>query len=164
MDLLIPGSGLFIWQLVGFLVLFFLLSKFAWRPILDALKVREMSIQEALESAESAKAEMAKLQADNQKLLEEARIERDTILKDALAAANVIREEAKEEANKIGNKMIADAKAVIATEKNAALNELKNHVATLSIDIAEKVIRKNLSTDKAQKDMVEELVKDIKVN
>lgn len=164
MDLLIPGSGLFIWQLVGFLVLFFLLSKFAWRPILDALKVREMSIQEALESAESAKAEMAKLQADNQKLLEEARIERDTILKDALAAANVIREEAKEEANKIGNKMIADAKAVITTEKNAALNELKNHVATLSIDIAEKVIRKNLSTDKAQKDMVEELVKDIKVN
>lgn len=164
MDLLIPGSGLFIWQLVGFLVLFFLLSKFAWRPILDALKVREMSIQEALESAESAKAEMAKLQADNQKLLEEARIERDTILKDALAAANMIREEAKEEANKIGNKMIADAKAVITTEKNAALNELKNHVATLSIDIAEKVIRKNLSTDKAQKDMVEELVKDIKVN
>ncbi|MDN4166138.1 F0F1 ATP synthase subunit B [Cytophagales bacterium LB-30] len=164
MDLLIPGSGLFIWQLVGFLVLFFLLSKFAWRPILDALKVREMSIQEALESAESAKAEMAKLQADNKKLLEEARIERDAILKEALTAANAIREEAKEEATKIGNKMIADAKAVIATEKNAALNELKNHVATLSIDIAEKVIRKNLSSDKAQKDMVEELVKDIKVN
>lgn len=164
MDLLLPGTGLLFWQVISFLLLVFLLSKFAWRPILDSLKVREMSITEALESAEAAKAEMAKLKADNEILLQEARLERDQILKDALAVAASIKEDAKEEANKISGKMIADAKTVIQTEKMAALNELKNNVATLSIQIAEKVIRKSLSGDKAQKEMVDQFVKELNLN
>ncbi len=164
MDLLIPGTGLLFWQLISFLLLVFLLSKFAWRPILDTLKVREMTIQEALESAEAAKVEMAKLKADNEQLLAEARQERDKILKEAIAAANTIKESAKDEASKISSKMIADAKAVIVTEKNAAINELKNQVANLSIDIAEKVIRQKLADDKVQKDLVDSLVKEIKLN
>jgi len=164
MDLLLPGTGLLFWQLIGFLLLVFLLSKFAWKPILDALKVREMSITEALEAAEAAKAQMAKLNADNENLLKAARLERDQILKDALAAANTIKEEAKEDASKISNKMIADAKAIIQTEKLAAINELKNNVATLSIQIAEKVIRKKLGDDKAQKDMVDQFVKELNLN
>lgn len=164
MDLLLPGTGLLFWQLIGFLLLVFLLSKFAWRPILDALKVREMSITEALEAAEAAKDEMSKLKADNENLLKSARLERDQILKDALIAANNIKEEAKIEANKISNKLIADAKTIIQTEKLAAINELKNNVATLSIEIAEKVIRKKLADDKAQKEMVDQFVKELNLN
>ena len=158
------SPGLFFMQLLIFLVLLFLLSKFAWKPILNSLKAREGSIADALQSAENAKEEMAKLQADNQKLLQEARLERDKLLKEATDIANKIKEEAKSDAAKQADKMIADAKNSIEVEKNAALKEVTTKVAQLSLDIAEKLIRKNLSDDKAQKALAEDFMKDLKLN
>jgi F-type H+-transporting ATPase subunit b len=164
MDLLTPSLGLVFWQLIGFLVLLFLLKKFAWKPILDSLNAREDSITEALEAANVAKNEMRMLQAENEKLLDQARLERDKILNDALVAAKNIREEARQEASQIGNKIIKDAKAVIEIEKQAALTEMKNQVAILSLEIAEKLLRKELSNEKAQKVLVQDYIKDLNVN
>lgn len=158
------SPGLFFMQLFIFGVLLFLLSKFAWKPILNSLKAREGSIADALQSAENAKEEMAKLQADNQKLLQEARLERDKLLKEATDIANKIKEEAKSDAAKQADKMISDAKNAIEVEKNAALKEVTTKVAELSLDIAEKLIRKNLSDDKAQKALAEDFMKDLKLN
>ncbi|WKK78830.1 F0F1 ATP synthase subunit B [Marivirga arenosa] len=158
------SPGLFFMQLIIFLVLLLLLSKFAWKPILNSLKAREGSIADALQAAENAKEEMAKLQADNQKLLQEARMERDKLLKEATDIANKIKEEAKSDAAKQADKMIADAKNSIEVEKNAALKEVTTKVAELSLEIAEKVIRKNLSDDKAQKALAEDFMKELKLN
>ena len=164
MELLTPGTGLLFWQAVVFLALFFLLAKFAWKPILGSLKEREQSIHEALASAEKAKEEMARLQAGNEQLLREAREERDRIVRDARDAANRLIDQAQTEAKRSADRLIEDAKAVINTEKQAALRDVKSQVALFSIQIAEKLIRKNLSSDQAQKDMVEEYLKDIKLN
>ena len=158
------SPGLFAMQTIIFVVLLVLLSKVAWKPIMGALKAREGSIKDALEAAENAKEEMAKLQADNQKLLQEARAERDKLLKEATDIANKIKEEAKTDASKQAEKIITDAKKAIEVEKNAALAEVTTKVAELSLDIAEKVLRKNLSDDKASKELVSEYVKDIKLN
>ncbi|MEO1054027.1 MAG: F0F1 ATP synthase subunit B [Bacteroidota bacterium] len=164
MELLTPGVGLIFWQFVVFIALFILLAKFAWKPILQSLKIREESIQEALDSAAKAKEDMAQLKSDNDKLLAEARQERDKILKEAREIANNIKEEATEEASKTTSKMVEDAKAVIETEKQAALTEVKTQVAMLSLEIAEKLVRQNLSDDKSQKALVEDFIKDIKSN
>ena len=164
MELLTPGTGLLFWQAVVFLALFFLLAKFAWKPILGSLKERELSIHEALASAEKAKEEMARLQAGNEQLLREAREERDRIVRDARDAANRLIDQAQAEAKRSADRLIEDAKAVINTEKQAALRDVKSQVALFSIQIAEKLIRKNLSGDQAQRDMVEEYLKDIKLN
>ncbi|MEY3405334.1 MAG: synthase subunit [Bacteroidota bacterium] len=164
MDLLTPGTGLLFWQSVVFIALFLFLAKFAWKPIIGALNEREESIRQALESAEKAKEEMAALQAGNEKLLREAREERDRIVRDARDAANRLIDQAQTEARKSADKLIEDAKAVINTEKQAALRDVKSQVALFSIEIAEKLIKKNLSSDKAQKDMVEEFIKEIKLN
>ena len=164
MDLLTPGTGLLFWQAVVFLALFFLLAKFAWKPILNALKEREESIQLALDSAEKAKEEMTKLQAGNEQLLKLAREERDKILRDARDASNRLQDQAQAEAKKTADRLIEDAKAVINTEKNAALRDVKAQVAMFSLQIAEKLIKKNLSTDQAQKDLVSEFLKEAKLN
>jgi len=164
MDLLLPGSGLIIWQLLVFVGLFFVLAKFAWKPIIGSLKEREDSIQQALDAAEKAKNEMASLKSDNEKLLKEAREERDKILRDARTASNQIVEEAQNTAKKTADKIVADAKAMINTEKQAALAEVKTQVAQFSLDIAEKIIKKNLSDDKSQKELVDTLIKDLKLN
>ncbi|MDN5204053.1 F0F1 ATP synthase subunit B [Fulvivirgaceae bacterium BMA10] len=164
MDLITPGFGLIFWQAVVFLIVVFILGKFAWKPILKSLKDREDSIDEALNEAKNAKEEMAQLKAENEKLLADARLERDQILKDATAAANKIREEAREEAGKISAKMVEDAKTTIQNEKKAALTEVKNQVAELSLLVAEKLIKKNLEEDKAQKALVDDFVKDLNVN
>ena len=164
MELITPGFGLIFWQTIIFLLLFLILKKFAWKPILDSLKIREDSIEEALSSAEKARSEMAQLKADNEKLLDEARAERNKILKDATAVANNIKEEAKAESIKISDKMLEDATAVIRNEKQSALTEVKDLVASLSINIAEKILRKNLSDDKEQKALMKEFIKDIKLN
>jgi len=164
MDLLTPGTGLLFWQSVVFIALFLFLAKFAWKPIIGALNEREESIRQALESAEKAKEEMAALQAGNEKLLREAREERDRIVRDARDAANRLIDQAQTEARKSADKLIEDAKAVINTEKQAALRDVKSQVAIFSIEIGEKLIKKNLSSDKAQKDMVEEFIKEIKLN
>lgn len=164
MDLLIPDSGLIFWQLIGFLALLFILGKYAWRPILTTLRERENSIEQSLEAAEIARNEMKMLQAENEKLLDEARLERDKILNQALVAANNIREEAKVEASKIGNKIVEDAKAAIDIEKQAALTEMKNQVAILSVEIAEKLLRKELSSDTSQKLLVHDYINDLNIN
>ena len=164
MDLLIPGEGLIIWQLIIFLALFFLLSKLAWKPILGSLKEREESIQQALDSAEKAKVEMAALKSDNEKLLREAREERDKILRDAREAANRLHDQAQTDAKKNADKIIEDAKAIIQTEKNAALRDVKAQVAMFSLEIAEKLIKNNLKDDKAQKELAETFIKDLKLN
>ncbi|MFY0650489.1 MAG: F0F1 ATP synthase subunit B [Cyclobacteriaceae bacterium] len=164
MDLVTPDIGLIIWQTVVFLIVFAILALKVWKPITDALKSRDGFIRDSLQAAEAAKEEMKQLQADNEYLLKEARIERDNMLKDASKVASEIKESAKEDTAKISAKMIEDAKAVIETEKKAALADVKNLVATLSIDIAEKILRKNLDDKKSQEALVKDLVKDIKVN
>jgi len=164
MELLTPGFGLLFWQIVVFASLLFLLKKFAWSPILQSLRIREDSIQEALDSAKETKEEMAILKADNEKLLGEARAERDVILKTAIQAANTIKEEAKANAQGIGEKIIADAKSEIDSQKNAALAEVRNQVIKLSVGIAEKLIRQTLGDEKAQKTLVENYLKDKSLN
>ncbi|WP_186753892.1 F0F1 ATP synthase subunit B [Echinicola salinicaeni] len=164
MDLIIPGSGLIIWQIIGFGILLIILGKFAWKPILSALEERESAIEGALKAAENARNEMANLKAENEKLLQEARLERDQILKTANETSAKLIEQAKEEASTAGAKMIEDAKAVIETEKKAALTEVKNQVASLALDVTEKLLRKKLDTEKEQKELVEEFVKDLKLN
>jgi F-type H+-transporting ATPase subunit b len=164
MELLTPGSGLLFWQFVVFVALVFFLGKMAWKPILESLKERETSIQSALDSAEKAKAEMASLKSDNEKLLKEARIERDVILREAREAANRLHDQAQADAKKNADRIIADAKAVINIEKQAALRDVRTQVAHFSLEIAEKLIRKNLSSDKAQRDLVDGFIKDVKVN
>jgi F-type H+-transporting ATPase subunit b len=164
MDLLTPGTGLILWQLFIFIGLFFLLAKFAWKPILSSLKEREESIQQALDAAEKAKIEMASLKSDNEKLLKETREERDKILRDARTAGSRLQEEAQATAKKTADKIIEDAKSVINTEKQAALRDVKAQVAQFSLEIAEKLIKKNLADDKSQKELTETLIKDLKLN
>jgi F-type H+-transporting ATPase subunit b len=158
------SPGLFAMQAFILLLLIFAMRILAWRPILDALQIREDGITEALESAENAKAEMQKLNAKNVKILEEAKLERDNIIKQARDAGSQMLEEAKNSAAVIGSKMIEDAKITINTEKQAALTEVKNQVALLSLEIAEKLVRKQLSGDKAQKEMVASFIKDANLN
>ncbi|MCE7056616.1 F0F1 ATP synthase subunit B [Algoriphagus sp. AGSA1] len=164
MDLILPSSGLIFWQLFGFLALLFILIKFAWKPMLAAIEERETSIDNALKAAETARNEMANLKAENEKLLAEARLERDIILKKAQDTSVKMIDDAKEEAVKAGALMIENAKAVIETEKKAALADVKNQVAVLSLDITGKLLRKNLSDDESQKNLVDGFIKELKLN
>lgn len=164
MELLTPGSGLIFWQAVIFLALILLLRKLAWGPITSALKEREEDIAGALEAAKAAKDEMASLKADNEKLLADARKERDAMLKEAISTANQIKEEAKEETSKITAKMMEEAKAAIENEKKAALADVKTQVAMLSLEITEKLIRKQFGDGKAQKALVDEYINDLNLN
>ncbi|PZX52591.1 F0F1 ATP synthase subunit B [Algoriphagus chordae] len=164
MDLITPGTGLIFWQLFGFLGLLFILIKFAWKPMLAALEERESSINNALKAAETARNEMANLKAENEKLLADARLERDTILKKAQDASVKMIDDAKNDAVKAGALMIENAKAVIETEKKAALADVKSQVAALSLEVTEKLLRKNLSDDKSQKDLVDGFIKELKLN
>ena len=150
--------GLFIWQVLIFVGLIFLLKKFAWKPILDAVNEREDGIKNALQSAENARKEMQNLQADNQRVLQEARLERDNMLKDAREMKEKMVADAKNEAQAQGLKMIEQAKAAIEGEKNAALAELKSQVATLSLEIAEKLLKDELSNKEAQVKLVRQFV------
>ena len=156
--------GLFIWQVVIFVGLIFLLKKFAWKPILDAVNEREQGIKNALESAENARNEMQNLQADNQRILQEARAERDAMLKDAREMKEKMVADAKSEAQEQGQKMIDQAKAAIESEKNAAMADLKSQVATLSLSIAEKVLKDELSNKESQTKLVEKMLADVKLN
>lgn len=164
MELLTPGTGLIIWQLFVFILLFILLSIFAWKPILSSLKERETSIQEALDTAEKARAEMAKLTADNEILLKQAREERDKILKEAREVSNRLKDEAHAEAKRAADKIVDDARVAINIEKQAAMKEVRVQVALFSLQVAEKLMKKNLAGDKEQKDLVEGYIKDLKLN
>ena len=156
--------GLFIWQTIIFVGLIFLLKKFAWKPILDAVNEREEGIKNALLSADNARKEMQNLQADNQRILQEARMERDSLLKDAREMKDKMVADAKNEAQAQGLKMIEQAKAAIESEKNAAMAELKSHVSTLSLEIAEKLLKDELSNKEAQVKLVEKMLGDAKLN
>ena len=156
--------GLFFWALIIFVGLVLLLKKFAWKPILDAVNTREEGIRNALLSAENAKKEMQNLKSDNEKLLADARAERETMLKEAREIKEKMISDAKTEAQVQGEKMISQAKAAITAEKNAAMAELKNQVSSLSIAIAEKVLRDELSNKDSQTKLVEKMLGDAKLN
>lgn len=164
MDLVTPGLGLIFWSVLTFLFLLFILRKFAWRPILDAVSEREEGIRNALLSAENAKKEMQNLKSDNEKLLADARLERDAMMKEAREIKEKMINDAKTEAQVAGQKMIEQAKATIESEKNAALAELKAQVSTLSLDIAEKLLKDELSNKEAQTKLVEKMLGDVKLN
>lgn len=164
MELITPGLGLVVWTTVIFLTVLFVLSKFAWKPIVSALKEREEFIENALSSAEKAKSEMAQLKADNEKLLQEARLERDKMLKEAQSTATNIINEAKEKASAEGARLVENARLQIVNEKNAAMTEIKNLVASTSVHIAELILKKNLSNDASQKELVEQYIKETKLN
>ena len=156
--------GLFFWQLLIFVGLVFLLRKFAWKPILDSVNDREEGIKGALEAAENAKRDMQNLQADNEKLLKEARAEREMMLKEARDIKNNMIEEAKDEARTEANKLVAQAQAAIKAEKKAAIDDLKSQVANLSIEIAEKVVREELSNKDKQLKLVESMLGEATLN
>lgn len=164
MGLMIPETGLLIWMLITFLALLFLLKKFAWKPILKMIKDREDSIDNALKSAEKAKEEMQSLQADNERILAEARNQRDIMLKEAREMKESMISQAKNTAKTEGDKMIAAARETIQNEKMAAITELKNQVALLSIDIAEKILKRELATENKQKELIGDLLKETKLN
>lgn len=150
--------GLFFWQLLLFVGLIFLLKKFAWKPILKAVNEREEGIKDALTAAEQAKLEMENLKADNDKLLKEARAEREAMLKEARAMKDKIVSDAKTEAQAEANKLIAQAQANIEAEKNAALADIKSQVASLSVEIAEKVVKQELDNKDKQLALVDGLL------
>jgi F-type H+-transporting ATPase subunit b len=164
MELVKPAFGLVFWMLVSFSIIFFLLKKFAWPVILTALDEREKSITDALNAAQKAKEEIAGLKADNENLLQEARNQRDLILKEAREAKDSIINDAKSKATEEAERLRKMAREDIQNEKNAAISEMKNQVAELSIQIAEKVIRQQLSTDEKQKALVADLLKNVHIN
>ncbi len=164
MGLVTPNPGTIFWMLIIFGIVLFILRKFAWKPILNALKDREESIAKALNSADEAKKEVAGLKAENEKIIAEAKQEKNEILKEAREIKDKIIAEAKEKAAQEAAKSIELAKQQIEAEKTAAVNELKNQVAELSVLIAEKVIKKELSNKSEQEKIVDGLIDEIKLN
>ena len=155
--------GLFFWQTLLFVALLLLLKKFAWKPILDAVNERETSIKDSLSAAEKARDDMEAVQADNKRILKEARAERDALLAEAKTASVQIVNQAKEDAKAAADKITAQAQETIQNEKIAAINELKGQVASLSIDIAEKVLQTELKDKATQEQLVAQLVREIAV-
>jgi len=155
--------GLFFWQTLLFVALLLLLKKFAWKPILDAVNERETSIKDSLSAAEKARDDMEAVQADNKRILKEARAERDALLAEAKTASIQIVNQAKEDAKAAADKITAQAQETIQNEKIAAINELKGQVASLSIDIAEKVLQTELKDKATQEQLVAQLVSEIAV-
>jgi F-type H+-transporting ATPase subunit b len=163
MNFVAPESLIF-WTTIIFLAFFFLLKKLAWKPILNAVKEREDSINKALLSAEKARLEMQNLHADNERILKEARAERDAMLKEAREIREKMVSESKEEAQKQSAKLIENAKLTIENEKQAAIHELKNQVAELSINIAENILKEELSSKEKQLKVIGDMLKDVKLN
>lgn len=163
-SLIEPSVGLIFWTSITFILLLVLLGKFAWKPILTAIKTREKGIEDALASAESALKDMRELKSNNEKILAEARNERDALLKEARDTKEAIIAEAKAKSQSEADRIMASAREQIINEKNAAVAELKNQVATLSIEIAEKILRSELSSDEKQKALVNNLMKDVNLN
>lgn len=163
-SLIEPAIGLIFWTTITFVLLLVILGKFAWKPILNAIKTREKSIENALASAENALNDMRELKTNNEKVLNQARAERDNLLKEARDMKDVIIAEAKAKAQSDAERILTSARDQITAEKNAAVAELKAQVATLSVEIAEKILRSELSSDEKQKALVNNLMKDITLN
>ena len=164
MDLVTPGIGMIFWSTLFFLVLLFILGKFAWPAILTAVKARNESIRNALAAADRAKEEMAQLQADNEKILAEAKAESDAMMREAKTMKDKLIAEAKEKASEEADKLVKSARESIQREKAAALNDMKEQMATLSVDIAEKILRMKLEGSKAQKELVDKLINEADLN
>ncbi|MGZ3866871.1 MAG: F0F1 ATP synthase subunit B [Bacteroidia bacterium] len=164
MELVTPALGLVFWMVVTFSIILFVLKKFAWKPILGMIKDREDGIAKALKSADDALETMRELKAGNEKIMAEARNERDAMLKDARETKDAIVAEAKTKAKQEADKLISQARETINAEKLAAIAELKAQVATLSIDIAEKILKEHLSSDDKQRSLVNNLVKEVTLN
>ena len=164
MDLLIPEIGLVFWHTISFLLLLFLLAKFAWKPVMKAIGERERSIENALDAAEKAKQEMARLTSENEALLKEARAERDLILKEAKEIKEQLLKDAKDQAQVEGNRMIEKARIEINNQKAIAMDDVKNQVSKLSLEIARKVLQQELADKNRQEVLVGELLKEVKLN
>ena len=164
MDLVTPDIGLIFWTTVSFAILYFILAKFAWKPILGAVNEREKSIKDALSAAEIAKEEMASLKADNEKILNEAKLQRESLLKEAREIRSRIIADAESEATEKANKLIESAKTAIENEKSAAMKELNNTVVDLSLNIAEKLLSKQLDNKEKQQENIQEILENTKLN
>lgn len=164
MELVTPNLGLIFWMTLSFLILLFILTKYAWKPITKSLKSREDRIEQALLQAEQAREEMKQLKFSNEQLMMEAREERDAILREARKIRESIIEEAREKANTEANRMLENARENLQYEKMAALTELKNQIAVLSIEIAEKVLGEQLAHDDRQQKLMDKLLKDVNFN
>lgn len=164
MDLLTPELGLFVWTLIAFLIVFVILKKFAWGPILTTLGEREKGIADSIASADRVKAEMALMQSENERLLQQAREERGVMLKEAKQMSEQIIAKAKEDTRAITDKMMADAQQQITQQKMAALTDVKNEIGKLAVEVAEKVLRQQLGTEAAQNAYTELLSKEVKLN
>ncbi|MCF8224675.1 MAG: F0F1 ATP synthase subunit B [Bacteroidales bacterium] len=164
MDLVTPGIGMIFWSTLFFLILLFILGKFAWPAILAAVRARNESIRKALESAEKARKEMEQLHADNEKVLAEAKTERDAMMKEARDVKDKIISEAREKANAEAAKLVKNARNAIQNEKLSAITEMKEQMAILSVQIAEKILKSKLSSDKEQEKLAKKLIDDIKLN
>jgi len=164
MELLTPELGLFVWTLVAFLAVFFILRKFAWGPILKSLTERETGIAESIAAADRVRKEMAQMQNENEKLMMQAREERSAMLKEAKETRDKIVNEAKDAAKAEANKIIADAQQQIQQQKMAALTEVKNEIGNLAVEVAEKILRKQLATADAQSSYANLLAEEVKLN
>ncbi len=164
MEALKPGFGTIIWMLIAFSLVFYILVKYAWKPILSFLKDREDSIAEALLAAQSAKEEMSKLKADNEKIIAEAKVDRDKIIKEARELKDSIIADAKNQATDETKKMIEIAKQSIRSERDSVINEMKEQIVTLSIDIAGKILHQKLSDNTEQQELIEKSLRDVKLN
>lgn len=164
MDLLFPHTGTVIWMLIAFTSIFFILKKFAWKPVLGALKQREDTIEKALKSADQARKEMEKLQSNNEKIIAEGKLERDKIIKEARDLKDSIINEAKTQASSEADKLIENARNNIKSEKESAIREIKEHTAALSINIAEKLLQEKLTDTKEQKELIDRLLRNVKTN
>ncbi len=163
MNLTAPESLIF-WMTLFFLIFFFLLTKFGWKPILNAVKERERSIEEALDEAERVKQEMAKLKADNEKLLQEARAQRDQILKEARELKEQMLAEARAEAEKQRAEELAKTRQIIEAERQAALKDIHNQVAQIAVEMAEKVLRTQLKDKDSQVELIKKNLKELNLN
>ena len=164
MDLVTPDIGLIFWTTVSFGILYFILAKFAWKPILGAVNEREQSIKDALSAAEKAKDEMENLKSDNEKILNEAKLQRELLLKEAREIRSKIISDAENEATEKANKLIESAKTAIENEKSAAMKELKHTVVDLSLNIAEKLLSKELENKEKQLENIQEILDKTKLN
>ncbi|ADX67911.1 F0F1 ATP synthase subunit B [Weeksella virosa] len=164
MDLLTPSIGLIFWTAIVFIILLVILRAYAWKPILNAVKEREKSIEDSLNAAKKAEERMASLNAENEKLMKEAIIERDALLKQAREMKNSIINQAKDTATIEANRIIESAREAIQNEKTAAMSDIKNQVAQLSIEVAEKIMAKELSQPGAQEDLVNQVIDQVKLN
>jgi F-type H+-transporting ATPase subunit b len=164
MQFLIPDFGLLFWQSLAFIIVFLILKKFAWKPILKTLNEREQGIADAIATADRAKAEMASLKNENEALMQKAREERGQMIKEAKEASDKMIAEAKDKAKAEYDRIVADAQSAILQQKNAALTDVKNQVGALVVEVSEKILRRELSNKSEQENYIKQLAEGVKLN